>query len=85
MRQIIAEDEEERRESTGEVTLSQPVSRSERVMSRRDIVEGSEFVHQQSLPRVLIWRYALGTIGTHRWGVKLMPTCRRGLMHENSL
>lgn len=58
MRQITAEDEERGRESPGKVILSQPVSRNECLMSRRDIVEGSEFAHQQSLPRLLIWRYA---------------------------
>ena len=58
MRQIIAEDEEQGGESTRKATPSQPVSRSECLMSRREIAEGGECVHQQSLPRLLTWRYA---------------------------
>lgn len=44
MGRIIAEDEEQSRECTGEVTLSQPDSRSERPTSRMDDVEESGLV-----------------------------------------
>lgn len=53
MRQVVAEDEEEGREGGVTAGLQEWVS-----MSRRDIGEGSEFVHQQPLPRLLSWRYA---------------------------